>query len=210
MWDKSSINSRERWEMGLPARLFAAWWFTVAAAVPVVFFSVVFDHHGNARWAAAHFYAVPLVAAAVLGFTFGASILDPLKVARARTAALKGMIVVARSYLLFTTALLLRALLPRLCSGEGQGMGGIGDLLGWFLFILEVGAVFVGWLILLAGAIAGALLFRLAERAEFRSHIVNPYRTTPRNARLMSLAAFTVFLLAAGAPIVITAFLKWR
>src|SRR5258707_1328666 len=104
--------SLSRWGLGLKARLVAASWFAGAACVPVIFFFLLFGmgiggNGGNGFrldlviWILWLFAVIPISAAALLGFTFGGQIIDPLYRTTAWGAALRGTLVALLSYVLF-------------------------------------------------------------------------------------------------------------
>jgi hypothetical protein len=143
--------------VGLGPRLIAAVWFGFTACIPiVVFFEALYSPNALIdKRTGPIFVVLPLCLATFFGFTIGSQILDDRLVMRDGTAALWGVVVAVASY-----------------AGMMAGytiLGSIGvrdadpfKLLISFLAIAGIGAVFLGWLIVIAGAISGWLLFRLA------------------------------------------------
>lgn len=174
---ESSIDQRE---LGLRPRLLAAGWFACAAAIPVIFFcgaSGGFTRNGldgvELRGLLL-FAAMPVSAAALFGFRVGSRIVDPLNCGTVGGAALRGMWVAFLSYLLFIGAC---GVLGILAAAAGQS-GSLGDAAGMALLLFVVGMFYVGWLVLIVGAVAGMVLFVAAEQGAWHSYLVNSPRAT--------------------------------
>jgi hypothetical protein len=186
-----------RWELGLLPRLLAAWWFAVAASVPVTFFFVVFVGFGGNEagdflgvWL---FGEVPIVAAAFLGFTIGTPIVDRLRVNSAWRAALRGVAVALLSYVLLIGTWVAAWAIPDSYGSSSTPRQSLAQFANEIVAVASIGALFVGWLIVLAGAMAGWLLFNLSKEVGF-SKLVNRSRTYGSNATAYSVIAFLVFL----------------
>jgi hypothetical protein len=190
-------------EIGLMLRLIAAGWFAVAAFVPVAGF-IVFASQGNSNAPAAQdgvwfslwfFFWFPISLAAFYGFVIGSRILDLERLGPGR-ATLRGMAVAVLSYLSMPAINGIAAMLfsPRL----GAFTESRSSVLYWLLVIYGVGAVMVGWIIVIVGAIAGLLLDKLSTNEIFRQIISDASRVTKeKKYRLNGLAA--LILLAANA-----------
>src|SRR6266581_3094259 len=169
--------------LGFSPRLFSGWWFSVAAALPVLFFFVLFgfgksSFHESLQVAWV-FAELPLVSAALLGFTMGAAILDPKRVRHPWQAGLRGILVAALSYPLFMATWLLPGTLGLATKGTSEAQPEFSAVLMMFL----LGAIFVGWLIVLAGFAAGVLLFALAQREAFRARVAGSGEVDPSLAK---------------------------
>lgn len=182
--------SEERLEPGLQPRLRAAIWFAVTALIPIVGFfgiigrkffitpSVVVD-----PVVATTFIAVPVAMAGFFGFVIGSRILNDGIVTRGRSAAIYGAIVAVLSYLgfMFAYAIILLANAPKQ----------IFEAMGNMLTVFAIGAVLVGWLIVLAGAFGGWLLFRFSWNS-LRAPVVT--WTTKRTALRLNYGAAMMLL----------------
>jgi hypothetical protein len=151
---------------GLKGRLITAGWFTGAAIVPVFFFFVLTEAMTSNAGSGARsgiavrgvwlFAVLPISTAALMGFIFGWQIVDPNQRTTPTYAALQGMLVALFSYVLFT--IVFGAWLT--WADASSGAVSVSTVVPMLITIFLVGFVFVGWLVLIAGAIAGWLLFR--------------------------------------------------
>ena len=198
-------------EVGLLLRLIAAGWFAVAAFVPIAGFIVIFASQSRSDVHAARdgvwfslwfFFWFPISLAAFHGFVIGSRILDRERLGPWR-AALRGIAVAVFSYLSMPAINGIAAILfsPRL----GAFTESPESVLYWMLVIYGVGALFVGWIIVIAGAIAGLLLDKLWTQEIFRQIITDAPRVTRRKKyALNGLAA--LILIAANAILIL---LSW-
>ena len=163
--------SLSTWGLGLKARLMAAGWFAGAACVPVIFFFLLFwmGMGGSAGsgfrldvtiWILWLFAAIPISAAALLGFTLGSQIIDPLYRTTAWRAALRGTLVAFFSYVLFAIACAVSVA----ASTDSSQTASLSDAASMMVMLFLFGFVFVGWLILIVGAFAGWLLYRVSNK----------------------------------------------
>jgi hypothetical protein len=154
-------ESTERLELGLKPRLVAAGWFALTACVPIVgFFGVIGGRVFIGPSAAAEpavasiFIFVPISMAAFFGFLIGSKILNH-QIVKALRAAAYGALVAILSYagfmVIYAAILVFQTARPD------------ADVLKSFLTVFFVGLVMVGWLVLLAGALGGWLLYWLAR-----------------------------------------------
>lgn len=177
-------------ETGLAPRLAAAFGFALAACVPVGFLFLTIG-----RWLAATeseniwFYSgLPVSSAALCGFLFGAKIFDSRKIETAFQAAKHGVKIGLVSYVLFVLALAA----PMTVSMTPFSPLGLLYVIGFFFLY---GGIFVGWLIIAAGAFAGLILHRF-----FAAEKINaPFIVSKKTARVQSIAAIFIFI-AASAP----------
>jgi hypothetical protein len=148
--------------VGLAARLLAAVWFACTACVPIVYFFWVFE---RASWSNPNpsfdsgvtvFVMLPICLAAFFGFTIGSKILDE-RITQG-LAALLGALVAIASYwgMMIGFGLLSTANSAKVLPNPLEIIGSV-ILFGLF------GMVFVGWLVVLAGAVGGWLLFLWAS-----------------------------------------------
>jgi len=170
-------------ELGLPPRLIAAVWFAAFACLPVGFFFVLFGRwmgDSQARFAELWMFAeLPIATAAFFGYTRGAVILDSLRVTGGLRAAIRGLEVAFGSYVVFILlfySVVTLANIPR--EGNGQSVD-----LSAPVAVFFYGLVFVGWLIVLAGAWAGWLLFRMSRKEAWREKLSRRLRVSRQNVR---------------------------
>jgi len=194
----------EKTELGLLPRLIAAGWFAIAALLPVTLFFVIFGGLWSfvvlGRWDSDKspnifvvwlFGIVPVSAAAFWGFTVGSRLTDGTKTARPLRAALRGISVALLSYLLFMAFYFGTVALASVLQNQQQSPTGF---LGWFFVIFAFGLVYVGWLIVIAGAIAGPLLADLATSSHFGKELNRSPRVSKRKARTWVVLAAFLFL----------------
>jgi hypothetical protein len=164
MPSNSNPQSFNEQEVGLLPRFYSAICFAMAGSVPVAFFFVLLGRWiGNAQTRFAElwvFGVLPILTAAFFGFTSGAKILDPLTVTSGLRAAMRGLVVAFSSYTVFILmffGVVSIAYIP----GEDNGRS-VDPFAPVAVFFY--GLVFVGWLIAIAGSLAGWLLFRISRR----------------------------------------------
>jgi ankyrin repeat protein len=152
----------EKTELGLLPRLIAAGWFACAACIPIIFFfgviGRVFFFGPSAAtdpMVASTYILLPISMAAFLGFSVGSRILNDRIVKRGWSAVIHGALVAILSY--FGFILGYAAIVSLATFREPL------DIISSFLQVFFLGAVLVGWLIVLAGAFSGWLLFRVGR-----------------------------------------------
>jgi hypothetical protein len=152
----------EKTELGLLPRLIAAAWFAGAACIPIIFFFGVIGRmffFGPSAAAdlmvASTYILLPISMAAFLGFSVGSRILNDRIVKRGWSAVIHGALVAILSYFGF---ILGYAAIVSLATFRAPL-----DVISSFLRVFFLGAVLVGWLIVLAGAFSGWLLFRVGR-----------------------------------------------
>ncbi len=191
-------------ELGLLPRLIAAGWFAIAALLPVILFFVVFGGLWSfvvfGKWDSDKspnifvvwlFGIVPVSAAAFWGFTVGSRLIDGTRAATPLRAAMRGISVALLSYLLFMAFYFGTVALAGVLPNQNQSLKGFPY---WFLAIFALGLVFVGWLIIIAGAIAGPLLADLATSSHFGKELSSRPRVSTRQARTWAVLAAFLFL----------------
>ncbi len=159
-----NIPHAAKMRIGLRPRLLAAVWFACTALIPIViFFGIIgrmFFFNPAAVFeatTASIFVALPLCMATFFGFTIGSRILDEQLVARGRNAAGYGALVAVASYGGMMGAYVMLMVLSSFTNSRG-----VQDPFEMMLSVLTVfliGALWVGWSIVIAGAIGGWLLF---------------------------------------------------
>ena len=188
-------------EVGLRPRLIAAVWFASAALLPVILFFVVFGGWSFlilGKWDAGDrdlnilmvwlFGVVPVSAAAFWGFTVGSRLTDENKTTTPLRAAIRGISLALLSYLLFMAFYFGTVALASVLPNQNQSLK---EFPVWFFLIFVLGLVYVGWLIVIAGAIAGPLLADLATSSRFGKELRSSPRVSTRQARIWAgLAAF--------------------
>jgi ankyrin repeat protein len=152
----------EKTELGLLPRLIAAGWFACAACIPIIFFfgviGRVFFFGPSAAtdpMVASTYILLPISMAAFLGFSVGSRILNDRIVKRGWSAVIHGALVAILSYFGFIFGY---AAIVWLATFREPL-----DIISSFLRVFFLGAVLVGWLIVLAGAFSGWLLFRVGR-----------------------------------------------
>ena len=152
--------------VGLRPRLLAAAWFAATSLIPVVFFLGVFNRmsfdegHFNAPIASL-FIALPVCMAAFFGFTVGSAILDEQLVTSGLRAAGYGVVVAGASYAGMMGGY--AALMVLSSTKSSRLAGDPAEAIKTFLTIVLFGAVLIGWLVVIAGAAGGWLLFHWAS-----------------------------------------------
>ena len=149
--------------VGLASRLLAAVWFAFTACVPIVYFFGVYEQgfwsDPNAFFdnAITLFIGLPICLAAFFGFTIGSKILDEQRITHG-VAALLGAVVAIASYCGMTIGYALVS-----TSNAAKGWPYPLEVIGAVILFGLFGMVFVGWLVVLAGAVGGWLLFLWAS-----------------------------------------------
>jgi hypothetical protein len=143
-------------------RLYAADWFVRAAAIPCSLILALVSANeppGSVNKFLLHFLVIlagPAVIAGGWGAALGAAILDPAATRSAGRAAFRGLAVSAVSFVTYIVVI-------GFCLG-GLGYGSLGDFVRLFIVFLVYGTIYVGWLMVAVGALAGALLYKKVER----------------------------------------------
>ena len=195
----------DKTELGLLPRLIAAGWFAGFACVPIIFFIVVFargDTSANRSdsrglW---FFAELPISIAAFCGFTIGSRILDVIRKTNPLRVMLRGIAVAVSSYLgMIVTNIVLAIMFSR-----RESMGGQSILRGlqWILIMYGIGAIFIGWIIVIAGGIAGLLLSLTSQTKILRATLIKAHRVS-RNTVYAWIAAVALILFAANALILL-------
>ena len=199
--DRDQSNSA----LGLRPRLLAAAWFAIAALLPVGLFLGVFGGVGawllNGPWASDSdtpslfvlwlFGVVPVSAAAFWGFTVGSRLTDITKESTAFRTAIRGISVALLSYLLFMAFYAGAVMLGNLLPNQDQALN---EFPYWWFEMFVVGLVFVGWLIVIAGAIAGPTLKDTATSTRLGKALCAGARVSRRRAIWWTLVAAVMFL----------------
>jgi len=151
-------ESTEKAKLGLLPQLIAATWFALAASLPVGLFHLLFGSFSDRfeeRWM---FGVLPIVTAAYFGLTLGAKIFST-EIDGAGKAIGRGLLVAFVSYAALTVLVSIVITFPG---------GGSKELVNPVaaLPVFGFGLVFVGWLVALAGGMAGWLLFRISRSLE--------------------------------------------
>ena len=158
-----SVNPlRQNAELGLLPRVVAAGWFALAACIPIIFF---FGVIGRAFFfgpsaalnpmVASVYILLPVSMAAFFGFSIGSRILNDAIVTRGWSATIHGAVVAILSYFGFWLALTVIMM--------SNATRDIDDALDGMVRLFGIGAILVGWLIVLAGSFSGWLLFRCSR-----------------------------------------------
>lgn len=200
--NRLKLNEPEK-EIGLKLRLISAFWFALAASIPVIFFLLLFGRFGfvsggiygdvSAIW----FYTgLPISSAALSGFIFGAEILNPWAIDTPVQAAKRGLKVSFLSYLIFISGL---SATMGLSLGENSIISHLYATFIAILFLGLMGLLFVGWLVFIAGSLAGWALFHLSRLNCFEPALFESKRIEKKTLRKMILAAVIIFL-AASVP----------
>lgn len=183
------VNASGPTEFGFKVRMIAAGWFGFAAFIPILF--VV----GFAVFASGFLltFLTPVLLAGMFGFNFGAKILDPVLTKTGRSAAIKGAKV---SLLAFVTYLSIVAF--------GFYYNATHPSATLLANIFIYGTLFVGWLVLVVGTLAGYSLYKTSLGAEFQKWITNAPKIEKWKARLMTVASVMVLVMLSIAPLAYT------
>jgi len=152
--------------LGLKARLMVAAWFAGSACIPVLFFFVFsWAISSNSRFDAALWFiwlfaAIPISSAALLGFIFGCQIVDPYSRITSGRAALRGMALASFSFVLTIVACGMLAAVSTNLSWSDSLVRSAEIMFLTFIF----GFFVVGWLVVIIGALAGWLLYRVSSK----------------------------------------------
>lgn len=183
--------------VGLLPRLISAFWFGAAAFIPIILFFVAFARGGNSSgqspggsilmgvW---FFLVFPVSAAAFFGFSVGARILDFERKRSASRVMFRGMSVAILSYLAMPASFIIAGAF----TAKSQPFG---NMASWIVVIFGVGAVLVGWLVVIAGGVAGLLLFWASGKEGLQTIIKKEPRVSAKKAYLLIAAAGLLVLL---------------
>jgi hypothetical protein len=176
--------------VGFAPRMVAAVWFAATALIPIAFFLVsfgqgilfgpFFDDDGAGS---SFFVLLPICMAAFFGFTIGSRILDKRRVTRECVASLLGGVVAVASYVGMMSCYVVIQLL-----NDAPGRA------AWAINMALVGAIFLGWLIVMAGVFGGWMLFRWASSRGYPPEVSRVRWST---ACCLNLLAAAVLLLVA-------------
>lgn len=141
----------------LSRRLFAGLWFTVAAAIPVGSYFLIsyFASMTSGTIFKAATIVFPIFSGGIIGLWLGPGILDEKKTKSTLQAAGRGVGIAALSYLLFFIIELSAAL----CYNSDLKSDELFRLVGVIAVMFLIGLIILGWLIAIAGAAAGGLLY---------------------------------------------------
>jgi hypothetical protein len=149
--------------VGLAGRLLAAVWFACTACVPVVYFFGIYERgfwsHPNALFdtSTVPFIVLPIILAAFFGFTIGSKILDEKGITPGSAAVLGASVAIA-SYLGMMIGYALMS-----ASSAAKGWPNPLEVVALAILFALFGMLAVGWLVVLAGAVGGWLLFLWAS-----------------------------------------------
>jgi hypothetical protein len=179
--------------LGLSPRLISAGWFGSAACIPIVFFFAAFarggDSSGGSNLLGIWFFLVfPISIAVFFGFSVGARILDFDRKRTPSRAMLRGMLVAICSYLAMPASFIIVGAF----ASESEPLA---NLVYGILLIFGMGAVLVGWLVVIAGGAAGLLLLWASGKEELQTIIKTAPRVSAKKAYLLIGAAGVVVLL---------------
>ena len=190
----------EKTELGLRPRLIGAGWFAATACIPVFGFLGVFGRlmfgmpsDGTAPVGLSIFVALPLCLAAFFGFVFGSTILNDAKVAGGWKAAWHGARVGLLSYVAYVLfyAIIMAA----------NAKAGIAELAAAVFTIFFFSALFVGWLIPIAGALGGWLLFRFSWTSLSASNTTWTSESHARRLNQRAVLALIAALIVCWLPV---------
>src|SRR5688572_4829842 len=183
----------DKTQLGLQPRLLSAGWFAMTACVPVLFFFLILSRvfffvaifSPTDSFVAAFFILLPIVMAAFFGFTIGSRILNDGLVVNGWNAALHGALVAILAFfghmLAYTFILAVNALVD------------LRQVIVSTLSVFYTGALLVGWLVVIAGAVSGWLLFRFSWRSV--SAPLTTWTDKKGVLRLNGLAAIVLLLI---------------
>lgn len=205
----STDQSERNTELGLLPRVIAAGWFAFAACIPVIFFFFVFAGGANGSertdsqgwW---FFADLPVSIAALLGFTTGSRILDSTRTRSGARAIVRGVMVAALSYLGLVVINIVLAIV--FSPGQSIGNESVESAVGWILIIYGIGAIYVGWIVLIAGGLAGGLLYMTSLSKTLAVSLRKAHRVR-RNTVYAWTAVATLILIVANAITLLV--LKW-
>ena len=149
--------------VGLASRLLAAVWFAFTACIPIVYFFWFFERmswfNPNALFdrSIALLTVLPICLAAFFGFTIGSKILDEQRMTPGLAALLGALVAIASYWGMMMGYALVSA------SNAARGWPNPLEVIGLFLVFALFGMAFIGWLVVLAGAASGWLLFLWAD-----------------------------------------------
>jgi len=144
--------------VGLASRLLAAVWFACTACIPIVYFFGVYE---RAFWSNPNslfdsstlFIVLPIILAAFFGFTIGSKILDEKGITPGLAALLGALVAIASYWGMMIGFALVST------SNAAKGWPNPLEVVGLVLVFGLFGMVAVGWVVVLAGAVSGWLLF---------------------------------------------------
>jgi hypothetical protein len=193
----------EKTALGLIPRLIAAGWFAAAALMGVLsvlvgLFSlsapsqerVGGDSH---QFALLGIMALPIAIASFLGFALGSRILDSRQRRSGPRSMVLGMLIAFLSYLMMPIFNLVWVLI---LGGPGVDyQNALATSAYWILAVWGVGAILVGWLLLIVGGMAGFLLFKASMGETMQRKLAQSPRVSKQTAYAWN-AIGPVFLIA--------------
>ena len=188
------MNQLSEMKLGLRPRLLAGGWFAVTACIPIIGFFAVLSRIFFVGAAPALepgmaiiFIVIPVLMAAFFGFVFGSRILNDEIVKSGGKAVRHGIIVGVLSYAGFVVAFVV----GQIANASGQ----VVEVLVSILYVGAIGALLVGWLIVIAGGLSGWLLFRYSFNANATPATWTDKRTAMKfNYGAAGLLVFFLFL----------------
>ena len=177
--------------VGLAPRLLAAVWFAFAACIPIVYFFGIYERtfwsNPNALFdTTALFIVLPIMLAAFFGFTIGSKILDEQEMGPGLAAVLGALVAIAS----YSGMMIGFALVSS--SNAAKGWPNPLEVVGLVMIFALFGMVVVGWVVVLAGAVSGWLLFLWAGS----DHGPSISRVTRDDARRLNYAAGAALFVA--------------
>jgi len=174
--------------LGLAPRLIAAGWFAAAALMGVVLVlspSALGGKQplqgGASAKSVVPFLALPAWIASFFGFAVGARILDSQRPRGAARSMLTGMMVATQSYVAMPVSQLLAIMI---LGSHDARLASPANAVYWTLLVWGVGAVLVGWLLVIIGGLAGFLLFKFSLTEIVHQQLSQSRRVENQEARV--------------------------
>lgn len=192
-----SHRDRDGTALALLPRLISACWFGAAAFIPILLFFVIVGQGGDSSVPSSRgsnlmaiwfFLVFPISAAAFFGFSVGARILDFERKRSASRVMFRGMSVAILSYLAMPAGFIVAGAFTTKSEPFTK-------MVSWVLLIFGVGAVLVGWLVVIAGGVAGLLLFWASGKEGLHTIIKGEPRVSAKQASVLIGAAGLLVLL---------------
>lgn len=158
--------------------LFAGVWFSAASCIPVIYTFIISRSPDFSITTILLYAIIPISIAFFFGGALGSDILNPNKVTTSTKAILEGIKIALFSFVVYVLAFgLFTAFYQTIFNPNSQDFLTVDFMKNLLLGLVLsgiVGSIMVGWLVIIAGAIAGWLLFkyRLISARTMR-HITN-------------------------------------
>lgn len=174
-------------------RMFSAVWFAGTALVPLLFLTG-FTGLGNTSGGGDSFFliGIPILLAATAGFSVGARILDRSTTRSGFGAVWKGVLTAGLSFIVYLVLLSVVAGFTAYSAIRESGEL-LNAVAGVFVLYLYYGSMILGWIVLISGALSGALLHAFSSLAV--APAANSERAGGPGKGLVALISF-VFVLA--------------